>query len=173
VKLYFETHSTSIDNQRGVASGHKDVPLSQAGRRQAAELGPRYADRQLRVVYTSDLERAASTAQIAFPSPDLPKRSDRRLRECDYGSWSGCPVQQMDDARPQFVEAPFPGGESFRDVVRRVESFLQDVRHSEGSVLVIAHRAPWYALEHLLRGRELAEVVKSPWKWQPGWEYEL
>jgi broad specificity phosphatase PhoE len=79
----------------------------------------------------------------------------------------------MQQGRTRFIESPFPGGESFRDVVRRVESLLNDLRHSEGPVLVIAHRAPWYAMEHLLRGRELAEVVTAPWQWQPGWEYEV
>jgi hypothetical protein len=39
--------------------------------------------------------------------------------------------------------------------------------------LVVAHRAPWYALENLIRGRDLKELVTSAWKWQPGWEYDV
>jgi broad specificity phosphatase PhoE len=173
VKLWFETHSTSIDNERGVASGHLDVPLSELGRRQAAELRVRYFGHMPRIIYTSDLARAVSTAEIAFESSKFLRAADRRLRECDYGNWSGCSVQQLQVAKVDFIDKPFPGGESFRDVVRRVENFLGDIRHLEGPVLVIAHRAPWYALEHLLRGRELSQVIVSAWKWQPGWEYDL
>lgn len=73
----------------------------------------------------------------------------------------------------KFVDDAFPGGESFRDVVRRVEAFLKDLANRRGPVLVIAHRAPWYALEHLASGRDLAEVIGAPWTWQPGWEYNL
>lgn len=172
MKLWFETHSTSVDNERGVASGHLDAPLSETGRLQAAALGSRYADRNLRMVYTSDLTRAVSTARIAFPDAALQRVSDPRLRECDYGNWSGCSVEQMNEAKANFVDHPFPGGESFRDAVRRVESFLDDLTRG-APVLIIAHRAPWYALEHLIGGRDLVQVVSSPWKWQPGWEYEL
>lgn len=171
MKLWFETHSTSDDNERGVASGHLDVPLSERGRLQAAELGLRYADRALAVVYTSDLKRASDTGEIAFAGRHLEIRQDPRLRECDYGTWSGCPVQKLDSARADFIETPFPEGESYREVVRRMENFLQEMK--SGPVLVIAHRAPWYALEHLVLGRDLAEVVASHWKWQPGWEYDV
>lgn len=173
VQLWFETHSTSVDNERGVASGHMDAPLSGTGRLQAAELGVRYADRALRRVYTSDLERSISTGEIAFRGRELERVTDRRLRECDYGRWSGCSVQLLNAARANFVDHPFPGGESFRAVVYRVESFLEEVRPIGGPILIIGHRAPWYALEHLVKGRALRQVVSAPWTWQPGWEYEL
>lgn len=173
MELWFETHSTSQDNERGVASGHLDTPLSESGRVQAVELGRRHAERKFRTIYTSDLKRAVDTAQIAFARTGVHRVSDRRLRECDYGTWSGCSIQQLNEARVKFVDDAFPGGESFRDVVRRVEAFLKDLANRRGPVLVIAHRAPWYALEHLASGRDLAEVIGAPWTWQPGWEYNL
>ena len=172
MKLWFETHSTSVDNERGVASGHLDVPLSETGRAQAAELGPRYE--HLAALYTSDLRRAIETAEIAFAARQVAKVQDPRLRECDYGSWSGCPLKRLEAARAEFVDKPFPdGGESFRDVVRRIENFLGDLSRNQEPVLIIGHRAPWYALEHLVRGRDLVEVVTARWSWQPGWQYEL
>jgi broad specificity phosphatase PhoE len=79
----------------------------------------------------------------------------------------------MSEARLDFLDRPFPGGESFRDVVRRIASFLAELESAGGPVLLIAHRAPWYALEHLLHGRDLADVIAAPWTWQPGWEYDL
>jgi 2,3-bisphosphoglycerate-dependent phosphoglycerate mutase len=173
MKLWFETHSTSLDNEIGFASGHSDVSLSQTGLRQAAELGYRYGDRTVGQVYTSDLKRAVSTAAIAFSNRAIPIVADARLRECDYGEWTGCSVEKMHERRIDFVDRPFPGGESFRDVVRRVEQFLTHLTPGEAPVLVIAHRAPWYAFENLLKKRNLAEVVSSPWQWQPGWEYDL
>jgi broad specificity phosphatase PhoE len=173
MKLWFETHSTSIDNERRIASGHLDAPLSEKGRIQAAELGARYSNRPLAIVYSSDLERASMTAEIAFAGTNVLRHQDRRLRECDYGDWAGCPVEELDAARLRFVHEPFPGGESFTDVVRRVEAFMHGLARANDPVLIIGHRAPWYALEHLLRGRDLQQLVTSRWKWQPGWEYEL
>jgi broad specificity phosphatase PhoE len=39
VTIIFETHSTSLDNEAGIASGHNDVDLSEVGLRQAKGLG--------------------------------------------------------------------------------------------------------------------------------------
>jgi broad specificity phosphatase PhoE len=171
--LIFETHSTSTDNERGVASGHLDVPLSDVGRAQAAEMGTRYADTEIAVVYTSDLPRAVATADIAFKNRDIRRVADRRLRECDYGTWSRSPVEQLNGVRLRFIDEPFPGGESYLDAIRRVKAFLGDLRYEPGTVLIVSHRATWYALEHLINGRDLREVIAAPWRWQPGWIYEL
>jgi 2,3-bisphosphoglycerate-dependent phosphoglycerate mutase len=173
VKLWFETHATSLDNERGLASGHFDVDLSGTGLRQAAALADRYSDRALSAVHTSDLKRAVATAEIAFARRPLPCFQDARLRECNYGTWSRCRAQDMEAARTKFIDQPFPDGESFRDVVRRVEAFLNDLTRGEEQVLVIGHRATWYALEHLLQGRDLSEVINARWTWRSGWEYRL
>ena len=173
MKLWFESHSTSRDNELGLASGHLDPPLSSLGRMQASEIGPRYENCGLAVIYTSDLTRAIATARIAFAGQPIPIVSDARLRECDYGDWSGRPAKEIDAAKVRFIDEPFPGGESFQDVVTRVNGVLQEIRKGRGAALIVGHRATWYSLEHMLKGRPLREVVTAPWSWQPGWEYEL
>ena len=51
VKIIFETHASSLDNEArqrgGVASGHYDVALSPAGEEQARELGRRHRGRSI------------------------------------------------------------------------------------------------------------------------------
>lgn len=173
MELWYETHSTSADNERGIASGHLDTPLSGLGRTQAAELGLRHAGSGFRTIYTSDLARAIDTARIAFAGTAIPRIRDPRLRECDYGAMSGCAVERLNAVRHDFISVPFPDGESLTGVVRRMRSFLNDLDRSAGPVIVIAHRAPWYALEHIVKGRDLAEIVAAPWHWQPGWQYNL
>lgn len=172
MEVWFETHSTSVDNERGAASGHLDPGLSEAGRAQAAEMGCRYAGARIAVICTSDLSRAVQTAEIAFGNSRIARIQDPRLRECDYGAWSGCGVERLNETRVDFIDRPYPGGESIRDVVERVKDFLEDLPRHKAPVLLIAHRAPWYALEHLLNRRDLREVVTASWRWQPGWRYE-
>lgn len=173
-ELYFETHATSDDNERGVASGHQDCALSPRGHEQARELGRRYRDAPLAAVVTSDLRRAIRTAEIAFAGRAVARSQDARLRECDYGDWTGCPTRDLEAVRLRHIRDPFPGGESYEAVVRRVQRFLHDVSAPPGeAVLVIGHRATWYALEHLLAGRPLAAVMAAPWQWQPGWRYRV
>jgi bisphosphoglycerate-dependent phosphoglycerate mutase len=57
----FETHSTSVDNERGIATGWLDGMLSETGRTQAVELGARRRDDGVVAVFTSDLGRAVET----------------------------------------------------------------------------------------------------------------
>ena len=65
MRLIFETHATSLDNEAGLASGWFDVDLSSLGVRQARELGERRREDRIEAVYSSDLTRAARTASIA------------------------------------------------------------------------------------------------------------
>lgn len=174
VRLIYETHSTSADNEAGVASGHNDPDLSAVGEEQAAELGQRRELDDIAAVYCSDLLRARRTAEIAFGGRAVPIIADARLRECDFGQMNGFPAAEVHAAAPAHVAEPFPSGESYGDVVVRVGAFLDDVRakHSGETIIMVAHRAPHHALEHLLNGCALADLVMEPWDWQPGWEYE-
>lgn len=68
--LMFEAHATSTDNERGIASGHLDAPLSEQGRTQAKELGSRYQDSKISLICCSDLQRSYETAELAFGARD-------------------------------------------------------------------------------------------------------
>jgi broad specificity phosphatase PhoE len=175
VRLIYETHSTSTDNEAGRASGHNDPDLSPLGEQQASELGERRARDRISAVYCSDLLRARRTAEIAFGGTEVPIIQDPRLRECDYGQMNGAPADEVHSVRGDHVTEPFPAGESCADVVTRVASFLDDLRrdHPKDTVLIIAHRAPHHALEHLLNGHDLTALATGAWSWQPGWEYDL
>lgn len=169
--VVFETHSTSEDNEAGIATGWLGGALSAAGRAQAAELGERRRNDGIEVVYASDLQRAVETAAIAFDGSAIPLRVDWRLRECDYGELNGRPRTLLDEQRVTRVDEPWPGGESWRDAVARVTSFLAELRG--GRVLVIGHVATRWALEHRVRGRTIESLAAEEFDWRPGWEYEL
>ena len=173
VELVYETHSTSVDNERGLATGWRDGALSEEGRRQARELGARRRDDAIAAVYVSDLGRAVETAEIAFGGAGIPVYRDARLRECDYGRLNGAPVEQVAAERVGRVDEPFPGGESYRQVVERTRSVVEDVAaaHDGERVLLIAHSANRWALDHLVQGTPLEELVAAPFDWQPGWIY--
>jgi broad specificity phosphatase PhoE len=174
VRVVFETHSTSEDNEHGIATGWLGGVLSAAGRAQARELGARRRGDGLDAVYASDLNRSAETARIAF-GEDANVLLDWRLRECDYGEWNGMPRARLDAERGEHVERPWPGGESWRRAIERVDGFLDELSATrEGRrVLLIGHVATRWALEHRVHGRPLEELAAEEFVWRPGWEYEL
>ena len=89
VELVYETHSLTLDNERGFATGWLPGELSEAGREGARRLGERRRDDGIACVFTSDLARAVQTAEIAFAGTGIEVRQDARLRECSYGELNG------------------------------------------------------------------------------------
>lgn len=175
IEIVYETHSITTDNERGIATGRLPGELSAEGRRLAAEMGERRRGDGIAAVYVSDLRRAVETAEIAFGGTDIPIIQDARLRECDYGELNGCPVEELAKARRQHIDRPFPGGQSYQDVVAATREFLDEIasRHDGQRILVIAHSANRWALQCLLNGASLSDLVDAPFNWQPGWEFTL
>lgn len=66
IELVFETHSTTVDNEQGRATGWLPGQLSERGQAQARQLGRRRRDDGITAVFSSDLARAAQTASAAF-----------------------------------------------------------------------------------------------------------
>jgi broad specificity phosphatase PhoE len=85
------------------------------------------------------------------------------------------PTARLHAERLQHLETPWPGGQSYQQVVDQTRDLLQDLAAAwDGSrLLLIAHSANRWALEHLLLGRDLADLVAAPFAWQEGWHYTL
>ncbi len=175
VQIIFETHQLTEDNEAGIATGWLPGRLSENGRRLAKELGQRRAQDAISAVFTSDLYRAVETAQIAFGSTGIPLYQDSRLRECNYGLLNGRPVAGLQGRRIDHIEEPFPGGESYVQVVARVKDFLRDLaaQWQRKKVIVIGHTATLWALDNLINGIRLEDLVDAPFQWKEGWEYTV
>ena len=100
---------------------------------------------------------------------------DWRLRECDYGQRNGMPVAELHAGRREYLDRPYPGGESWRLAVARVGRFLADLplRWNGQRILVIGHVATRWGLDHLIGGVPLEDLVEQDFAWQEGWEYQV
>jgi 2,3-bisphosphoglycerate-dependent phosphoglycerate mutase len=172
-QIVFETHSITEDNENGFATGWRPGRLSAAGRSGASALGERRRNDGIDAVFTSDLQRAVETATIAFGETAIPVLHDWRLRECDYGELNGAQRERVVGRRADYLDQPYPGGESWTQAVQRVGRFLDDLplRWDGQRVVVIGHIATHWAFDHLLRGVPLADLVCDESGWQEGWEY--
>lgn len=160
--VVFETHSTSVDNERGIATGWLPGELSATGREQARALGERRHNDGLDAVFTSDLRRAVETARIAFAGTQIPVIAGR-------------PRSELELVRTAKLGVPWPGGESWRRSVERVQGFLRDLRETRDGerVLVIGHVATRWGLDNLANGVPLETLVGEEFAWKEGWEYVL
>jgi len=174
-EIVFETHSWTEDNEIGRATGWLAGRLSQRGRELAEELGNRRRDDGITAVFTSDLFRAVETTNIAFGRSELPILHDWRLRECNYGLLNGMPAGELHRCKRQYLDQPYPEGESWRQAVVRVGGFVEDVQSywSGQRVLVIGHVATKWAFDELIDGVPLPHQIDAPFEWREGWEYCL
>ncbi len=175
IKIIFEAHSTTLDNEAKRSSGWHDVDFSELGFKQNFELKDRYKNSKIDAIFASDLQRAVKSGVPLANELHIPIYPDARLRECNYGDLDGVDKHIVDDQKKDRLSIPFPNGESYEDCMERVGEFLEWLKANfDGkTVMVIGHRATQYGLEHHLNKKPLLECVTDPWSWQPGWEYEL
>ena len=175
IKIVFETHSITEDNERGIATGWHHGRLSQEGRRLATALGHRRGNDGIQTIFTSDLRRAIETVEIALGDTTIPILHDWRLRECNYGDKNGMPTFELHHNRRKYLDEPYPNGESWRQAIHRVGHFLEDLhlRWEGKRVLVVGHVATRWAFEHYFNQVALEDLIEADFGWQEGWEYFL
>ena len=174
MKIYFAAHATSKDNEAEIASGWKDVELSELGIQQAKELGERFKDIKIDLICCSDLKRAVDTVKIAFGGK-YPIIADKRLRELNYGDFNGKPAETVGYMKKERIKEPFPNGESYEQAMVRIHEFYKELKrkYPDKTVLVIAHRATQFGLDTLTGNKTLEDCLSTPFKWQAYWEYDL
>jgi alpha-ribazole phosphatase/probable phosphoglycerate mutase len=175
LRVVFETHSWSTDNDAGIATGWKHGRLSERGKVLARELGDRRRNDSLDAIFSSDLGRAVETVVIAFSNVRIPIYFDSRLRECNYGDWNGVPVDTLVGRRRQFISSPYPNGQSYADVLASMAALLREATRDWNGrrLLLIGHSATRWALDALINHQRLEHLVDAPFNWQPGWEYAI
>jgi broad specificity phosphatase PhoE len=131
-------HGRTAWNAEGRAQGHIDVPLDAIGRAQAAAVAPVIAALAPSYVWSSDLARAAETAEVVAAACGLPIARDPRLREYGMGERSGLTIPEfaaafpseharwLADGGPGQSADSVPGAESTADVLARVLPALRD-----------------------------------------------
>ena len=176
IKITYFVHGTTTDNEAGRATGWLPGELSEKGVQQAKELPRLIDDASFEVVFCSDLGRAIDSARLGFGETHE-IIVDKRLREADYGSYTN--GTDFKDKAAEFIDTPFPDGESYKDVETRIANFL-DTLHAEYDgkhIAIMAHEAPQLALEVLVNGKTWQEAIDTNWRktkqWQPGWVYEV
>ncbi len=173
MKIYFATHSTTTDNEKDIASGWNNIELSPLGVQQSKKLENALGDIKFDIICCSDLIRAIDTVKIAFREK-IPVIIDKRLRELNYGDFNGKPKNIVDKMKAERIKMPFPKGESYEQAITRVQEFFKELKqkYPDKIILVVGHRATQFGLD-TLTGKTLEDCVKTPFKWQPFWEYNL
>ena len=151
--VYLLRHGETLWNADGNRyCGATDIGLTAKGIEQAHQVARELTGISFDAIYSSPLQRASLTAQIA--SGSLPEKVviDQRLIEANFGEWEGKTKEEFIAENPGLWNAwcQSPGharaggnGETAMEVVNRVENFFGEVQknYPSGRILVVAHNA--------------------------------
>jgi len=123
VQLWLVRHGETEWSASGRHTGLTDVPLTEAGERQARALEPMLADIRPKLVLCSPRRRALDTAQLAGLHIDDVTED---LAEWDYGSYEGRTTHEIRAERPGWSiwADGVPGGETEEQVGARADRVL-------------------------------------------------
>lgn len=125
-ELLFVRHAET--DMAGTFCGQSDPPVNGVGDAQIAALLRTLRSAPITAVFTSDLQRAASTAAILAHSLCVPLTTRPALREIDFGAWEGLTWKQIEALNPAFATQWIEGfphhtppqGETFETFEARV-----------------------------------------------------
>ncbi|CAJ2652594.1 unnamed protein product [Trifolium pratense] len=158
-------HGESQDNVRGRIGG--DPALSEAGELYKQKLAKfvtkRLKSERAASIWTSTLQRTILTAG---PIGGFPKIQWRALDEIDAGVCDGMTYEEIKKNMPEEYESRkkdklryrYPRGESYLDVIQRLEPVIIELERQRAPVVVVSHQAVLRALYAYFTDRPLKEI---------------
>ena len=136
--LYVARHGETAWSLSGQHTGLTDLPLTPNGERNARRLGERLKGMTFARVFTSPLQRAARTCELA--GFGTVAETDPDLVEWNYGQYEGLRSADILAERLdwQLFRDGCPGGESPAEVGERADRVVQRVRTVPGNVLLFS-----------------------------------
>ncbi len=136
--IYLARHGETAWSLSGQHTGLTDLPLTDRGERNARALGERLKGLKVAAVFTSPLQRAARTCELA--GFGAAAEIDRDLLEWNYGDYEGRRTVEIHTEHPdwQLFRDGCPGGESPDQVGARADRVVSRVRALQGDVLLFS-----------------------------------
>ncbi len=166
-------HAHTRYNAEKRYAGTIDVPLSEAGVRDAREAARKLAGADFDVVVTSKMRRAAETARL-IAGRSVPVIQSGLCNERNFGVMEGLTWDEVKALKPPIIMINVgndlhtvnpKGGEPFEDVWERAKRFRRFLfREYKGRrILVVSHGVFLQMLHGVLRGRSCIEsLAKYP-----------
>ncbi len=136
--IHLARHGETAWSLSGQHTGLTDLPLTERGERNARRLAERLKGLSFSKVFTSPLQRAIRTCELAGFGAQA--EIDRDLLEWNYGEYEGRRTEDIRAERPdwQLFRDGCPGGESPQQVGGRGDRVVKRIREIHGNVLIFS-----------------------------------
>lgn len=146
--VYLIRHGQTIWNKKGITQGQKDSPLTLKGKKSAENKGKILRDKNIEIIYSSDLGRCIQTSEIINKFFKVKIIKTKALRERNFGGLNGKPNSVVRKTlNLKNADQKAPNGESFNDMKKRVVAFVESLSDKKyKKALLIVHEGPARAL---------------------------
>ncbi|MBI9043773.1 MAG: histidine phosphatase family protein [Anaerolineaceae bacterium] len=170
-KFWLIRHGQTDWNAIRRYQGSSDQPLNSIGLEQAKLAAERLIGKPITAVYSSDLKRAHTTAEMIAQVFALEVQLDRRLREVNLGDWEGMLFSDITEKYPEKLQErqdsplmfrPPGNGETIGEVAERVLQVVQEIAaaHPDEEVCLVAHGLSLASLLCIARQKPLGEAYQ-------------
>ena len=137
-RLYLVRHGDTAWTDSHQHTGRTDLPLNERGEEHARQIGERLRRFSFARVFTSPLQRASKTCELAGFKAGA--QVDRDLIEWDYGRLEGKLTSAVEKEWPgwELYRDGCPDGETPGDVAARADRFIARVHDIPGDVLAFS-----------------------------------
>lgn len=138
-EVYLARHGETAWTVANRHTGRTDLPFTERGERNAAELRERLRGLRFTRVLASPLRRALRTCELSGFADVAEPNGD--LAEWDYGAYEGRRTVDIREERPGWFifRDGCPGGESADDVGARADRVIARLREAGGRTLLFGH----------------------------------
>ncbi len=184
--IYLFRHGTTNDNAEGIFSGWRDVPLNRKGIKDARIVALRLKEKEFGLAFQSNLMRSKQTLREVLKfHKHVRVITDKRITERNYGSLQGKThleiVQKYGwkkyDSWHRGYDTRPPGGESLKDVEKRVLSFikylLELMKEEEINVAISAHGNSMRAFRKYFEKLDIKEMCSLYNDYEQVYEYSV
>jgi broad specificity phosphatase PhoE len=166
VILFIMRHGKTQMNKGNIIMGHLDSPLLENKERiKKLSMLLQNQKEKIKEIYSSDLGRAHNTAKKILAELNQPIKINlnEQLREINYGDASNklkTDVEKKFPLHKKEASFKYPNGESFDELHSRIESFLNKIKNSEETFLIVTHAGCIRAIISYMKNETMQNNLK-------------
>jgi broad specificity phosphatase PhoE len=168
-KYYALRHGEAKSNVDNVISSWPEKfnnPLTKKGVAKIEKVAAGLKGKNIDLIFSSPLLRTKQTAEIVAEVLGVKVKFDKRLREIDFGTFNGKPVEDFvkyfKGTHNRIVNKT-PRGENYSDISKRMYGFIKDInkKYKGKNILIVSHQCPILLLRAKIKDAGVLDSIKE------------
>jgi alpha-ribazole phosphatase len=163
MNLYLIRH-TKVNVKPRVCYGQTDVDVAETFLSEAESIKKQIGSTHFDRIYSSPLKRCKKLSEYLFTDDII---FDDRLMELNFGNWEMQEWDKITDSEYQewmnnYIETPCLNGESFRELHKRVSSFIDNLdTKNNKNVAIVAHGGTIRSILTYINNKDLKDAFNT------------